>query len=69
MICKNISVNEKGHLTFAGQDTTLLAERYGTPLYLLDEDRVRENCRTYVRSMSENFSDSLPLYAKQSSLL
>ncbi len=65
MICNNISVNEKGHLTFAGQDTTLLAERYGTPLYLLDEDRVRENCRTYVRSLSENFSDSLPLYASK----
>ena len=53
MICNNISVNEKGHLTFAGQDTTLLAGRYRRRC-LLDEDRVRETA-VPVRSLSENF--------------
>ena len=43
MICENIGVNEQGHLTLAGQDTTALAQKYGTPLYLMDEDRVRPN--------------------------
>ena len=38
MICNNISINQKGHLTFAGYDTTDLAQKYGTPLYLMDED-------------------------------
>ena len=37
MICDNLSVNEKDHLCLGGQDTVLLAEQYGTPLYLLDE--------------------------------
>ena len=46
-VCKNIGVNEEGHLTFAGQDTPALAGQYGTPLYLMDEDRIRENMRVY----------------------
>ena len=28
MICNNLSVNEKGHLAFAGHDTVELAEKY-----------------------------------------
>ena len=55
MICENIGVNEQGHLTFAGQDTTALAQKYGTPLYLMDEDRIRHNCRLYKKAMTESF--------------
>ena len=39
------SVNSKGRLSIAGFDAVELAERYGTPVYLLDIDAVRENCR------------------------
>ena len=46
MICNNLSINEKGHLCIGGQDTVELAAIYGTPLYLMDEDRIRERCRT-----------------------
>ena len=45
MICDNLSVNKKGHLTFAGFDTVELAEKYGTPLYLMDEEKIREKVR------------------------
>ena len=45
MLHPNMSINEKGHLCFAGQDMVELAERFGTPLYLLDEQLVRERCR------------------------
>ena len=47
MICENLSVRSDGQLLFAGQDTAALAANYGTPLYLMDEDRIRERCRTY----------------------
>ena len=57
MICNNLSVNEKGHLTLGGVDVTLMAEKYGTPLYLYDENRIRERCRTYVTAMKEAFGD------------
>ena len=66
MICNNISVNGEGHLTFGGQDTTVLAKQYGTPLYLLDENKIRENCRTYVNAMREAFGDNFAvLYASK----
>ena len=32
MICNNISVNEKGHLCFAGYEFIDLANKYGTTL-------------------------------------
>ncbi len=64
MICENIGVNKDGHLTFAGQDTTALAQKYGTPLYLMDEDRIRHNCRVYKTAMLDGFGEgSYPSYA------
>ncbi len=67
MICKNIAVNEKGHLTFAERDTTELVQKYGTPLFLMDEDRIRENCRIYKKAMSEYFGgNSRPAFASKS---
>ena len=66
MICKNLSVNNQGHLTLGGVDVTDMAKKYGTPLYLYDEDRIRECCRTYVNAMKEAFGDdALPLYASK----
>ncbi len=64
MICNNLSVNENGHLTFAGMDTVALAKKHGTPLYLMDEDRIRERCRTYQTALREAFGASAnALYA------
>ena len=66
MICDNISVNEKGHLTFAGYDTVELAEKYGTPLYLMDEDKIREHVRAYKTAMEDCFpAGSMPEFASK----
>ena len=66
MICDNISINNNGVLTFAGQDVTELAQKYGTPLYLLDEEKIREKCQTYVNAMRENFGEKYAvLYASK----
>ena len=64
MLCDNIEIRA-GCLYFAGRSLRELAEKYGTPLYLLDEDRIRENCRTYVRAMREAFPRAMPLYASK----
>ncbi len=65
MICNNITV-ENGILHFAGQDTTKLAEQYGTPLYLMDEDKIREKCRAYKHAFEKHFGPSAqPLYASK----
>lgn len=47
-----MSVNAHGHLCLAGHDLTELADRYGTPLYVLNEDTIRQNCRRYLRALS-----------------
>ncbi len=64
MICNNLGINEKGHLTFAGRDTVELAEKYSTPLYLLHEEKIRDKCRIYKNAMAKYFGDNaIPLYA------
>ena len=66
MICSNITADSNGHLRFAGQDTAALAKEYGTPLYLLDEDRIRWNCRRYIASLRRHFgAGARPLYASK----
>lgn len=62
----DLSVNECGHLVFAGVDACELAKKYGTPLMLLDEERIRERCRTYISAMREYFGEgSRPLLASK----
>ena len=62
----HLDVNEKGRLTIGGVDTVELATEYGTPAYILDENVIRENCRTYRRAATEHFgADALPLYASK----
>ena len=64
MLYDNLSVNNRGHLLLAGYDTAELAEKYGTPLILLDEQTVRARCRLYREAMASAFpGGSLPLYA------
>lgn len=66
LIYNYLGINTAGHLTIGGLDATELAAEYGTPLYLLDEDAVRANCRTYVDAMHKYFGpDSAPLYASK----
>ncbi len=66
MICDNLTVGENGHLYFAGQDTVELAARYGTPLYLMDEDKIRQHMRTYKQAMVDFLpAGSAPEYASK----
>jgi len=65
MISSNITV-ENGRLHFGGQDTIALAQQYGTPLYVMDEVRIRENMRMYKQVLQQHFGKaSLPLYASK----
>ena len=56
-ICENLSSTEDGELLFAGQSTKALAKQYGTPLYLMDEDRIRNRVETYRTAMRNAFGD------------
>ena len=56
-ICENIGVNSQGVLLFAGQSVKALAEQYGTPLFLMDEDRIRNRMQTYANGMKAAFGE------------
>lgn len=55
MLHKCYGINEEGHFTLGGADTVKLAAKYGTPLYVLDDNTVRENVRTYKNAMGAYF--------------
>ncbi len=55
MICDNIARGDDGVLTLAGVPLPSLAKKYGTPLYLYDEGKIREKCRTYISAVRDFF--------------
>ena len=44
------SVNDNGNLEIGGCDVVELAQTYGTPLYVIDEQTLRDICRDYKRA-------------------
>lgn len=50
---QSFSVNEKGHLQIGELDTVDLAKKFGTPLYVYDVAKIRENCRAYVETFQK----------------
>ncbi len=65
MINDIFGINNKNHLTMSGMDVCDIVEKYKTPLYLMDEDLIRKNCRTYKKALDENYDDGLVLYASK----
>ena len=62
----HLDTNSLGHLTIDGADAVALAKEFGTPTYVLCENVIRENCRTYLRAARAAFGeDALPLYASK----
>lgn len=65
-IMECLGVNEKNNLTIGGLDVSDLAKEYGTPLYLMDEDKIRDNCRVYKNAMDKYYDgNGLVLYASK----
>lgn len=58
MLSENINRSASGTLTFAGQNVAELAEKYSAPLYLMDEQRIRDNIRMYKNALSAAFGDN-----------
>ena len=50
-----LGLNALGHLTIGGRDTVELAQTYGTPLYVMDEDEIRRACASYRESINKYY--------------
>ncbi|MGN0174167.1 MAG: diaminopimelate decarboxylase, partial [Acutalibacteraceae bacterium] len=60
--CLNV---KNGNLTIGGCDTTELVKKFGSPLYVMDEATIRNNCRMFKKSIDENYEKGLVLYASK----
>lgn len=58
-------VNPAGHLEIGGCDATELLKEFGSPLYVMDEALIRQNCRRYVQSFRQAYPDSEVIYASK----
>ncbi|MGQ9463089.1 MAG: diaminopimelate decarboxylase [Candidatus Fervidibacter sp.] len=64
MLRGTMRINEQGHLEIGGCDCMDLAKRFGTPLYIMDEAFIRENCRRYKNAFAINYlAESKVCYA------
>ena len=48
---QSFSLGSQGELTMGGVSLPALAEKYGTPLYVMDEEKIRHTCRAYQKAM------------------
>ena len=60
-----MEINADGHLEISGCDTVELAKQYGTPLYVVDEDFLRNNCRKFKNAMDKYFEKGRVMYASK----
>ncbi len=66
LVSDSLAVNSKGNLTISGADTVALAEKYGTPLYVMSEDGIRNNCRSFKNAVDKYYGgNGLILYASK----
>ena len=62
----NLSINSENHLVIGQHDTMELAKKFGTPLYVLDEDLMRDNCRAYKNAIDTYYDGhGLVLFASK----
>ena len=59
--------NEEGNLSISGCDCVKLARKYGTPLYVMDEDEIRKRCRDIKRNHIDKY-EGLAVYASKAFL-
>ena len=61
----SMKVNDSGVLEIGGCATTDLVEKFGSPLYVFDEGKIRANCREYLSALSECYPNFQVLYASK----
>ena len=55
----------EGEWVIGGVGARRLAREYGTPLYVMDEARLRANCRAYVTALREVYPNSQAVFASK----
>ncbi len=61
-------MTKETHYTFAGHDTVALANTFGTPLYVMSEDMIRQRCRLIREGFLDKHPGSRAAYASKAFL-
>jgi diaminopimelate decarboxylase len=56
-------VNSSGHLEIGGCDCVELVRTFGTPLYVYDEQLIRDRCRAYTQALQQYYPHGNIIYA------
>ena len=54
-----------GNFRFHGVDTVNLAKKYGTPLYVMSEDFIKERCKEIRDDFLNKHSNTKAVYASK----
>ncbi len=62
---QTLKVNELGHLEIGGVDAQALKEKYGTPLYVMDQAYIEDMCKIYAETLKKEYGDGMIAYASK----
>lgn len=65
---EELKVNEKGHLVIDGMDACDLAAKYKTPLYVMEEKKIRQVCRGFKQTFADMDAEGDVLFAAKAFL-
>jgi diaminopimelate decarboxylase len=53
MLKSHFNIDEQGHLVIGEVSAVEIAERFGTPLYVMDEQQIRENYQRFYQAYAK----------------
>lgn len=59
-----MQINQAGHLEIGGCDTVMLAKQFGTPLWVMDEQEIRNQCRIFKRAFIDKYQGNVAYASK-----
>ncbi|MGA8942116.1 MAG: diaminopimelate decarboxylase [Thermoactinomyces sp.] len=65
MLLHQMKINDQGHLEIGDLDTVELAKQYGTPLYVYDEMKIRQNARRFLLAFQKSGCSFQVAYASK----
>ena len=60
------ALDDNGNLSIGGCSIEDLIQKYGSPLYILDETTLKKSCKAYKKALEKYYpGESLPIYASK----
>ncbi len=62
---ETLNINSNGKLVIGGIECSILAKKYGTPLYVMDKQYIEDMCNVYSRTLKDSYGEGLICYASK----